>query len=310
MPASTQWDLMERLANLSYPIWLNLLKRAAEGNKFFIDDTKGKVLSLIKENKSLDKKDRRGIFTTCVISEGELGKIILYLTGRKHAGENIDEIIKKRQSSHQAILMSDALSSNDVSDYEFIRCYCLVHARRNFKTIDEDKLKNEFKIVMDNIALVYKNEKICKEENLSEKDRLKYHQDKSTSAMDSIKDWCLQMIGTEKSPGKIEPNAPLYTEIKYMINHWEGLTNFLRIEGAPIDNNLSEEKLRSQVLNRKNFLFYKTELGALIGDIICSILKTCESMNVNPFDYLVWIQKNSDNVKRTPDQYMPWKFIQ
>lgn len=49
--------------------------------------------------------------------------------------------------------------------------------------------------------------------------------------------------------------------------------------------------MRQQVLNRKNFLFYKTELGALIGDIICSILKMCESMNVNPLDYLVWIQK-------------------
>ena len=85
-----------------------------------------------------------------------------------------------------------------------------------------------------------------------------------------MKSWCEQTLN-EKD---VEPNSILSTEIKYLLNHWDGLTSFLRIEGAELDNNQLEQKLRLQVLNRKNWLFYKTEIGALIGDIICSFLKT------------------------------------
>jgi transposase len=136
MPASTQWDLMENLGNHLYPIWLCLLKKAADGNKFFIDDTKGKVLALLKENKN-NSPERRGIFTTGIISETDEAKIILYLTGRKHAGENIDRIIKERKSSKQALLMADALAANDKSDFEFIRSFCMAHGRRKFFDLDK-----------------------------------------------------------------------------------------------------------------------------------------------------------------------------
>ena len=84
MPASTQWDLMENLGNHLYPIWRSLLKSAAEGNKFFIDDSKAKVLTLLKENKH-QSLERKGIYTTGLINETEEGKIVLYLTGRRHA---------------------------------------------------------------------------------------------------------------------------------------------------------------------------------------------------------------------------------
>lgn len=54
----------------------------------------------------------------------------------------------------------------------------------------------------------------------------------------------------------------------YLLNHWDGLTSFLSIEGAELENNQLEQKLRVTVLNRKNWFFYKLEQGALIDDII------------------------------------------
>jgi hypothetical protein len=66
--------------------------------------------------------------------------------------------------------------------------------------------------------------------------------------------------------------------------------------------------LHSISSDRKNWLFYKTELGALIGDIVCSFLKTCEAANVNPFDYFVWVMKNNSDVKLCPENFLPWKF--
>lgn len=302
MPASTQWDLMENLGNHLYPIWQSLLRKAADGNKFFIDDTKAKVLALIKENKQ-DSPLRRGIYTTGIISEGELGKIVLYLTGRRHAGENIDRIIKERKNSRQAILMSDALSSNNISDYDFLRSYCLAHGRRKFFDLDK-KFKDACDFVIEKISIAYKNDKYCKENKLSPSDRLKYHQKHSTECMSDLKNWCDNIISGEEC----EPNSILYSETSYLINHWEGLTSFLRIEGGELDNNQLEQKLRLQVLNRKNWLFYKTELGALIGDIICSFIKTCEAGNINPIEYFIWVMKNEAQVKMDPDNFLPWTF--
>lgn len=122
--------------------------------------------------------------------------------------------------------------------------------------------------------------------------------------MDQLKTWCEEMIAGKD----IVPNSILATEITYLINHWDGLTSFLRFEGAELDNIELEQKLRLQVLNRKNWIFYKTETGALIGDIICSFLKTCEAVAVNPFGYFVWVMKNKNLVKVCPENYLPWKF--
>jgi transposase len=302
MPASTQWDLMENLGNHLYPVWQSLLKKAAEGNKFFIDDTKAKVLALIKENKQ-NSPERRGIFTTGLISEGDFGKIVLYLTGRRHAGENIDRIIKDRKNHRKAILMSDALSSNDISDYEFLRSYCLAHGRRRFFDLDK-KFKEACDFVIGKIQIAYKNEKHCKENNLTPAERLTYHQVHSTDSMSDLESWCLQIL----NGGEVEPNSALYGEVTYLMNHWEGLTSFLRIEGAELDNNQLEQKLRLQVLNRKNWLFYKTEFGALIGDIICSFIKTCEAVNVNPIEYFIWVMKNETQVKLAPEKFLPTEF--
>jgi hypothetical protein len=301
MPASTQWDLMENLGNHLYPVWQVLLARAAEGNKFSIDDTKVKVLSLLKENKQ-HSPERKGIFTTGIISETDEAKIILYLTGRRHAGENIDRIIKERKSDKRANLMADALTANDKSDYDFIRSHCLVHGRRRFVDHHE-KFAEACTFVKERIAVVYKNDKHCKQEGLTPLERLKYHQEHSSESMENLKTWCEETIAGKD----IEPNSTLFTEINYLLNHWDGLTSFLRIEGAELDNNELEQKLRLQVLNKKNWLFYKTETGALIGDIICSFLKTCEAAGVNPFDYFVWVMKNKDLVRACPENFLPWK---
>ena len=302
MPASTQWDLMENLGNHLYPVWQSLLKKAAEGDKFFIDDTKAKVLALIKENKQ-NSPERRGIYTTGLISEGDFGKIVLYLTGRRHAGGNIDRVIKQRKSNRQAILMSDALSANDKSDYEFLRSYCLAHGRRRFFDLDK-KFNEACEFVKGKIQIAYKNDKYCKENNLTPAERLKYHQAHSSESMKDLENWCLEII----NGSEVEPNSALFGEVAYLMNHWEGLTSFLRIEGAELDNNQLEQKIRLQVLNRKNWLFYKTEFGALIGDIICSFIKTCEAQNTNPIEYFIWIMKNEVQVKLTPEKFFPWEF--
>ena len=51
LPASTQWDVVERAAKLVAPAYAELLREAAQGDVLHNDDTSMKILELMKENK-------------------------------------------------------------------------------------------------------------------------------------------------------------------------------------------------------------------------------------------------------------------
>ena len=57
-----------------------------------------------------------------------------------------------------------------------------------------------------------------------------------------------------------------------MLNHWEKLTRFLHVPGAPLDNSIRERALKKAILHRKNALFYKTQRGARVGDMYMSLI--------------------------------------
>ena len=57
--------------------------------------------------------------------------------------------------------------------------------------------------------------------------------------------------------GSINGNSG-YSQITYMLRHWQALTLFLRVAGAPLDNNICERALKMAIRHRKNSLFYRT----------------------------------------------------
>ena len=93
-----------------------------------------------------------------------------------------------------------------------------------------------------------------------------------------------------------------------MTKHWEKLTLFLREPGAPLDNNLCERALKRAILHRKNALFYRTQNGARVGDLYMTLIHTAELSGANPFDYLVALQRNYDEVTQNPARWMPWNY--
>jgi transposase len=106
----------------------------------------------------------------------------------------------------------------------------------------------------------------------------------------------------------VEPNSGLGEAIEYMQNHWEKLTLFLSVPGAPMDNNTAERALKRAIIHRKNSLFYRSERGAHVGDAFMSLIYTCELHRENPFDYLVALQRHTDRVRTDPGSWMPWNF--
>ena len=55
----------------------------------------------------------------------------------------------------------------------------------------------------------------------------------------------------------------------------------------------------------KGHKFYKTRNGARMGDLFMSLIHTCELNGVNPFDYLIELQRHAGELKRVPSEWMP-----
>ena len=303
LPASTQWDIVENAANKGpHPAYRELVRQAAQGEVIHNDDTPAKILEVIKEIS--EQSLRKGTFTTGMVSTNGDNKIALFFTGTKHAGENMTELLKHRQTElDPPIQMCDALSRNLPDNLQTILANCLTHGRRNFVEVAHN-FPEETAYVIDQIAAVYKTDETAREQNLSPQERLNLHQKESGPVMESLKSWCSAQLEEKKT----EPNSSLGKAISYMLKHWEPLTLFLRVPGAPLDNNICERILKKAILHRKNALFFKTEHGAFIGDIFMSLIHTCNLGGVNPFDYLVALQKHSPEVFKNPGNWMPWNY--
>ena len=311
LPASIQWDIVNAVANKVEPAHEELVRRAAQGKVVYNDDTGMTILSMPETeqeaqggNDPSESPERTGVFTTGIVSEGEGHKVALFCTGRKHAGENMDDVLREREPSlPPPIQMCDALSRNEPKEFETILSNCLAHARRKFVDV-ATSFPDECRHLLESLRAVYRNDALAKEQALSDEDRLRLHQAHSQPIMDDLKKW-LQAQFDEK---KVEPNSGLGKAISYMLKRWDRLTLFLTTPGAPLDNNLCERVLKMAILNRKNSYFYKTERGARVGDILMSLIYTCRLNGVNPFEYLTALQRHADRVRLKPSEWLPWNY--
>jgi hypothetical protein len=257
----------------------------------------------MKENE-LSDPERKGVFTTGILSKVDNRQIALFFTGRQHAGENLNDLLQDREPMLPLPIQAcDALSRNLPKDYHTQPAYCNAHARRNFYEIASCWPKECMKVIS-LFDLVFLNDRMAKAKELSPEERLKWHQEKSAPIMNEMKDYCQELIESRQ----IEPNSSFGKAFQYLKNHWKGLTLFLRTSGVPISNNDNERQLKRAVLNRKNAYFFKNETGAKIADILMSIIETCSLNEVNPFNYLIAIQKNSDKVLNHYKDWLPWNY--
>jgi hypothetical protein len=132
--------------------------------------------------------------------------------------------------------------------------------------------------------------------------RLLLHQQQSGPRRQALHDWMAKQLETHA----VEPHSGLGQAIRYMQNHWDKLTLFLRVPGAPLSNNSCERALQQAILHRNNALFYRTLNGAKVGDLFMSLSHTAELHQVAPFDYLVARQRHPAAVALAPPAWMPW----
>ncbi len=336
LPDSTQWEIVAEQAERAEPAFEELLRQAAQGDVVYHDDTTAKILAM-REQQALAEEsadttvgppaempgdaaapadaaaaqkpeaERTGVFTTGIVAEiaGE-AKVALFLSGHQHAGENLKDLLTRRAAElPRPIQMCDALSRNMPPGLNTILANCLAHGRRKFVEV-ADRFPEECRHVLESLAVVYHNDALAKERNLSPAERLLWHQAQSGPVMEELHAWLERQIAEHR----VEPNSALGAGIAYMLRHWQALTLFLRVAGAPLDNNICERALKMAIRHRKNSLFYRTPRGAHVGDIFMSLIHTCRLCKANPFDYLTELERHAEEVALNPGPWMPWNYRQ
>jgi hypothetical protein len=138
---------------------------------------------------SKDKPNRRGLFTSGIVSTREGRKIALFFSGRQHAGENLNDLLSHRAKALDApIQMCDALSRNLPADLETIVAHCLAHRRRQFVEVAE-QFPEECRYVLESLAVIYRNDAMACQRNLSPSARRHFHQAESGPTMEKLHIW-------------------------------------------------------------------------------------------------------------------------
>ena len=201
------------------------------------DDTSMRVLSLDRDRASDADlaAERTGVFTSGIVSIGEGHRIGLYFTGRKHAGENLADVLKQRAAGLDApIQMCDALSRNLPKlpeKLEIIVGHCLAHARRHFVEVTPS-FPQECQFVLESLGEVYGYDEATRTQRMSPEQRLRFHQEHSGPVMEKLHVW----LEAQFDERRVEPNSGLGMAISYLLKHRDRLTLFLRQAGAPLDD--------------------------------------------------------------------------
>jgi len=307
LPESTQWELMTPLFQLALPLFEELLRQTAQSPLLHNDDTSMRILDLRRPGSATAAEidpERKGTFTTGIVGSVGDHPVAVFMTGWRHAGENLARVLQHRAAELPApIQMCDALSRNTCGEFDSILANCLGHGRREFVALSTS-FPEPVRFVLEQIREVYRADAQSKQLELTAQQRLWHHQTHSQPVMDKLHQWMSQQLEEKK----VEPNSGLGQAMGYLLRHWEPLTLFLRQAGAPLDNNVCERALKMAILHRKNSLSYKTLNGARTGDLFMSLIHTCRLNGVSPFEYLLAIATHPEAVKLSPQAWMPWNY--
>ena len=312
LPDATQWDIVSKAVDGPRQVFDELIRQAAQGEVLHNDDTPARILALMGERRAKAEAAggvmpaTRAISTSGIVALLGTHKAMLFFTGPEHAGSNLARVLAHRAEALAApIQMCDALTANMKGDFETILSHCITHGRRKFVEVAEN-FPAPCQLVIDSLAQLYRNDAHCKEQTMSAMQRLDHHRRNSAALMLRLHIWMYKQLAHKQ----VEPNSGLGQALRYMLKHWPALTLFLRVPGAPLDNNICELALKKAICHRKNSLFYRSERGAEVGDIYMSLIFTCQSCGANPFRYLQALQQHARAVALAPPRWLPWNYLE
>ena len=122
---------------------------------------------------------------------------------------------------------------------------------------------------LERIAALYAIEKTIR--GASAEERRRVRQERSKPLVAAIKTWL------ERQLARVSAKATIAEDIRYGLNHWDGLVRFLDDGRIELDTNIVERGIRPIVLNRKNALFAGHDEGAANWACIASLIEMLQA---------------------------------
>lgn len=317
MSDANQWQLATTSDDHLLPLFRAFERHAIQtATNFRIDDTGAKVITLKRQIADeiatlvqlgeSTKGVRTGINTTAIYWEMPSGPIIVFYTGRHHAGEIVDAFLRHRLlTSPKLVKCTDGASKNFDHEHgdKLVEATCNAHAFLKFRDI-KDNDPAEYAEAASIYKQVFDNDDKAKALKLSPVERMFYHRKHSKPLMEALKKKCAARIESKV----VEPNSPLWEPLTFIINQWERLIQFYEVPGVPLDTNLVEQALIMPVRYLAGSFNYQTLDGAIVGDRVMSLIATARAHDVEPVAYLTECLRHHEDLAKRPDYYMPWEY--
>lgn len=321
MPDANQWQLVDRGDDLLAPLYKAIERYGIQNaTTLRIDDTGSMIIELRRqiqeETAALQllgestRDVRTGINATGVYLETDQGRVVLFFTGRHHAGEIIDQLLQHRRAvalatGRKLVKVTDAASKNFDHDQGDLleEAVCNAHAFLKFRAI-KDWFPAEYALAGEVYKNVFDHDDEAKAGALGDDERMLYHRKHSKPEMERLRQMCQQKLEAKL----VEPHSPLWEPISFVINQWERLTRFYQVPGVPLDTNMVEQTLIIPVRYLAGSFAYKTQNGADVGDRHMSLVATANVNGVEPVAYLTECLENHRDLAERPEHYLPWAY--
>jgi transposase len=259
-------------------LYVLLKQTVKEGKLLRMDETTARVMG------EEDRKDTRKSYMR-LARGGPPGKpavIFKYSSSRK--AEDIDEFI----GGFSGYLQTDGCAGYDsaVSGRgDIIQAGCFAHARRKFFEAQKNGIQAQSAAISINyIKQLYGidhdlREKLKKNE-ADEDNFLRQRKERSEAVLEKFGKYL------DKRIGEVPSETLLGKAVNYTLNQRDKLIACLDCAELTPDNNLSENAIRPFVAGRKNWLFYKSPVGAETACILYSVIETAKQNGLDPLKYL------------------------
>jgi hypothetical protein len=253
---------------------------------------------------------KRSINTT-VLSGRSIAKdprslIIFYRSHLGGCGNLLESILQNRKpSAGDVIVQADLSTTNLIRDPELLKRFhfqlvgCSAHARRPFALYEhEDPMYCPYMLHL------FKGLAIHEE-------RLDVHGRNRENVLavrqgDSLRLWeKIRELATELA-SKWSKATKLGTGARYILNHYDKLTAYLKDPRLEATNNLRERMLRMEKLIENSSMFRRSLEGRFVLDVIRTVLQTAVAAGVPVNEYLTSVlQENPDEIAAHPERFTP-----
>jgi transposase len=196
----------------------------------------------------------------------------------------------------------DALTSAKRQGGPLVLALCWSHFRRRFYDIAKGGNAPIATEALLRIGRLYQIEDEIRGQSADA--RRAARQARSRELVDKLHVWLRQQLG------RVSRSSVIAEDIRYGLNHWEGLSRFLDDGRIEIDSNTVERSIRGIALGRKNSLFAGNDEGAENWACLASLIETAKLNGVHPHAWLTEILTKL--VNRWPasriDELMPWVY--